>query len=96
MFIGKYDKSVVVTFLGTLSAMIGMYFILGYDEPRLTGAIICLIIAGICDMFDGKVARMCKLLKLEVGKKAAKLMFPLMKMLFVLISLYFLNRLMSI
>ena len=31
MFIGKYDKSVVVTFLGTLSAMIGMYFILGYD-----------------------------------------------------------------
>ena len=60
MFIGKYDKSVVVTFLGTLSAMIGMYFILGYDEPRLTGAIICLIIAGICDMFDGKVARMCK------------------------------------
>ena len=60
MFIGKYDKSVVVTFLGTLSAMIGMYFILGYEEPRLTGAMICLIIAGICDMFDGKVARMCK------------------------------------
>ena len=60
MFIGKYDKSVVVTFLGTLSAMIGMYFVLGYEEPRLTGAIICLVIAGICDMFDGKVARMCK------------------------------------
>ena len=50
MFIGKYDKSVVVTFLGTLSAMIGMYFVLGYEEPRLTGAIICLVIAiiGIC------------------------------------------------
>lgn len=60
MFIGKYDKSVIVTFLGTLSAMTGMYFILGYDEPKLTIAIICLIIAGICDMFDGKVARMCK------------------------------------
>ena len=60
MFIGKYDKSVIVTFLGTLSAMSGMYFILGYDEPKITIAIICLIIAGICDMFDGKVARMCK------------------------------------
>lgn len=60
MFIGKYDKSVIVTFLGTLSAMIGIYFILGYAEPKLTASIICLMIAGICDMFDGKVARMCK------------------------------------
>ena len=53
MFIGKYDKSVIVTYLGTL-------FILGGEIPRITGAIICLMIAGICDMFDGKVARMCK------------------------------------
>ena len=60
MFIGKYDKSVIVTFLGTLSAMTGIYLILGYSEPKLTVAMICLIIAGICDMFDGKVARMCK------------------------------------
>jgi len=60
MFIGKYDKSVIVTFLGTLSAMTGIYFILGYDEPKITVAMICLIIAGICDMFDGKIARMCK------------------------------------
>lgn len=60
MFIGKYDKSVIVTYLGTLSSMIGIYFVLGSEIPRITGAIICLMIAGICDMFDGKVARMCK------------------------------------
>lgn len=60
MFIGKYDKSVIVTYLGTLSSMIGIYFVLGCEIPRITGAIICLMIAGICDMFDGKVARMCK------------------------------------
>lgn len=60
MFIGKYNKSVVVTYLGTLSAMIGIYFIVGVDIPNPTAAIICLMISGICDMFDGKVARMCK------------------------------------
>ncbi len=57
MFIGKYDKSVIVTYLGILSAMIGMYLVLGYSTPKLTGAIICLMISGVCDMFDGKVAR---------------------------------------
>jgi len=60
MFIGKYDKSVIVTYIGTLSAMIGICFIMCSSKPNLTGAIICLMISGICDMFDGKVARMCK------------------------------------
>lgn len=60
MFIGKYNKSVIVTYLGVLSTMIGFYFILGFDTPQLTGAIICLMISGICDMFDGKFARMMK------------------------------------
>jgi len=60
MFIGKYDKSVIVTYLGVLSTMIGIYLVFGSDTPHVTGAIICLMVAGICDMFDGKVARMCK------------------------------------
>jgi len=60
MFIGKYDKSVVVTYLGVLSTMLGIYFILGYSVPKLTGAFICLMISGICDMFDGKIARTSK------------------------------------
>ncbi len=60
MFIGKYNKSVIVTYLGVLSTMLGIYLILGYSVPKITGAIICLMVSGICDMFDGKVARMCK------------------------------------
>lgn len=60
MFIGKYDKSVIVTYLGIVSTMIGIYLVLGNSTPNVTGAIICLMISGICDMFDGKVARMCK------------------------------------
>lgn len=60
MFIGKYNRSVIVTYLGVLSTMIGIYLVFGFDTPKITGAIICLMISGICDMFDGKVARMCK------------------------------------
>ena len=40
--------------------MIGIYFIVGFAYPKITGAMVCLMISGICDMFDGKVARMCK------------------------------------
>lgn len=60
MFIGKYNKSVIVTYLGIVSTMIGFYFILGSQIVNVTAAVICLMISGICDLFDGKVARMCK------------------------------------
>ncbi len=60
MFIGKYNRSVIVTYLGVLSTMIGIYFVLGFSTPKITGAMICLMLSGICDMFDGKIARMCK------------------------------------
>jgi len=60
MFIGKYNKAVSITFLGVLSSMIGIYAILGFAEPRIEIAMICLIAAGICDMFDGKIARKLK------------------------------------
>lgn len=57
MFIGKYNKSLIITYLGVASAIIGMNFAL---NRNLQYAMICLVIAGICDLFDGKVARMCK------------------------------------
>lgn len=60
MFIGKYNKSVIVTFLGVLFDIFGICFLLGNSNTNLTGAVICLMLSGICDMFDGKVARMCK------------------------------------
>ena len=54
MFIGKYNKAACVTYLGTLSSLIGICLAL---KHRIRTAIICLVISGVCDMFDGKVAR---------------------------------------
>ena len=57
MFIGKYNKSVIITYIGVIFGLLGVYFTIC---SNISSAIICLILAGICDMFDGKVARMCK------------------------------------
>ena len=57
MFIGKYNKSVIITYLGVASALIGVYLSL---NDKIKFAVICLIITGICDLFDGKFARKCK------------------------------------
>ena len=52
--IGFYDYTVLLTYLGFASGVIGIYFsVLGNPFA----AIICLMFSGLCDMFDGKVAR---------------------------------------
>ena len=52
--IGFYDYTVLLTYLGFASGLIGIYLsILGNPFA----AIICLMFSGLCDMFDGKVAR---------------------------------------
>ena len=51
--IGIYNYTVILTYLGMLSGFSGVLFIL---NGNLWGAVICLMIAGVCDMFDGKVA----------------------------------------
>ncbi len=55
--IGYYNKSVILTYIGLTFSIVGVYFSihLSYDN-----AFICLIIAGICDLFDGKVASLVK------------------------------------
>ena len=57
MFIGKWNKSVILTYVGVFISVIGMNLAL---LNKFNLAIICLIIAGICDLFDGVVARKCK------------------------------------
>lgn len=57
LIIGKYNKSVILTYVGVACAVLGM--VLAMDGGILW-AMICLIIAGICDLFDGVVARKCK------------------------------------
>ena len=51
--IGFYDYTVVLTYAGMLFAFVG---ILDSLRQNFTGAIICLMMAGVCDMFDGAVA----------------------------------------
>ena len=53
-FIGFYDYTVILTYLSLVSSAIGIKF--AY-QGRLGAAICCLVISGICDMFDGVVAR---------------------------------------
>ncbi len=64
MFIVKINKSVIVTYLGVVFAIISMYFsftkIAFAEINYVRYSFIFLILAGLCDMFDGKVARMCK------------------------------------
>lgn len=57
MLIGKYNKSLIITYIGVAFAIIGMNFTLC---KNLKLSMICMIISGVCDLFDGKVARMCK------------------------------------
>ena len=57
IFIGKYNKSVILTYVGITLAVCGVIFsFLGC----ISKAMICLIFSGICDLFDGKIARSCK------------------------------------
>ena len=53
MFIGKWNKSVILTYIGVLIACFGIYLALA-GAPNC--ACICLIFAGVCDMFDGAIA----------------------------------------
>ena len=57
MFIGKYNKSVILTYLGIAFSVAGISLAFA---AKAKFAVICLIAAGICDLFDGTVARRCK------------------------------------
>lgn len=58
LFIGKWNKSVVLTYLGVVFSVVGIYFAL--YKGNILFALSCLMCAGVCDAFDGTVARMCK------------------------------------
>jgi CDP-diacylglycerol--serine O-phosphatidyltransferase len=52
--IGFYNYTVILTYMGVASAVLGLVFALRGDA---TSAVICLMASGLCDMFDGPVAR---------------------------------------
>lgn len=51
--LGVYDYTVVLTYIGMLTGLTGIGFAMG---GRLPWALLCLLLAGLCDMFDGKIA----------------------------------------
>lgn len=51
--LGYYDYTVVLTYCGMLLAFLG---ILRVIDQEYRAAVFCLLLAGVCDMFDGAVA----------------------------------------
>lgn len=61
--IGKWNKSVILTYIGLALGVLGISLIL--LDVEIKYSLICLMFAGICDLFDGTVARRCKRTKDE-------------------------------
>ena len=57
IFIGYYGYWVILTYAGILSAVFGVYFAF---TGGIRNALICMMISGVCDTFDGRVARLKK------------------------------------
>ncbi len=53
-FIGFYDYTVILTYLSLISALCG---ITQAASGHFNAAVICLGICGVCDSFDGRIAR---------------------------------------
>lgn len=53
-FIGFYDYTVILTYLSLVCALVGMVH---GGNGNFSTAILCLMASGICDLFDGRVAR---------------------------------------
>lgn len=52
--IGFYSYTVILTYIGFVCGAVGIYFA---SSGSTNAAIIMLMLAGFCDMFDGKVAK---------------------------------------
>lgn len=52
--IGFYDYTVILTYLSLFSAIFGIIFA---SNESFTASVLCLMLSGVCDAFDGAVAR---------------------------------------
>lgn len=52
--IGVYDYTVILTYIGLISSVFGMTQAIHGDYKA---AVLCLALSGICDTFDGRIAR---------------------------------------
>lgn len=60
--IGYYNYTVILTYIGMISGFIGITYM---GQGHLRTALICLMISGFCDLFDGKIASTMKRTKQE-------------------------------
>ena len=51
--LGYYNYTVILTYIGMLVAFVGITLAL---DGAFKKAVICLMVAGVCDMFDGTIA----------------------------------------
>lgn len=56
--IGKWNRSVILTYMGLACAVAGIFLLLA--GHKISYAFVCLMLAGIFDLFDGPVARKVK------------------------------------
>ncbi len=63
-FIGCYNPSVILTYIGLTSAVISIWLAMCHIT---SWSIFCLMFSGLCDMFDGTIARRIK--RSETAKK---------------------------
>ena len=56
-FLGVYDYTVILTYMSLISSLLGITQAFSGHFPA---AIICLAVSGLCDGFDGRVARVKK------------------------------------
>lgn len=52
--LGFYDYTVILTYLSVAASIVGICFA---SQEEYLGAVVCLLFSGVCDMFDGMVAR---------------------------------------
>ncbi|MBE6909898.1 MAG: phosphatidylserine synthase [Ruminococcaceae bacterium] len=51
--LGVYNYTVVLTYIGMLTGFVGVTYAM---NGNVHAALVCLMIAGVCDMFDGAIA----------------------------------------
>ncbi len=52
--VGFYNYTVVLTYIGVISAVLGVSFC---TAGKPSAAIVCLLVSGFCDLFDGSIAK---------------------------------------
>ena len=59
LFFGIYNPSIILTYVSVFCSLCGMA-LLQQAAPHIPTVLVLLIAAVCCDMFDGRVARLCK------------------------------------